>query len=237
MIERGITEALHKAQKAGDKKAEVQAMALASVLAAVKMDGFQDIAIPKEAQAEIKRFSPEAREALEKEGYVVYSLDCRSIRDAKEAGRKFGSTWHKDFPDFEDLPSRKGEVAINTSVLFIPKSNKKTLDEQEEIVAEFSKRLSRKIKGVEAVIGDIADYVELAFLHLDATGENLFGEKYSDDYARTVTPTAGSYVALLGFKPDRGLIVDAWARGAGTDVFVARDAGTDVFVAPLIVPA
>ena len=120
------------------------------------------------------------------------------------------------------------EVAIKPDALFIPKSNNKTLRQQEGMVAKFSTDLSKKVKGVEAIIGEAPDYVELAFAHLDATGDRLFGEKYDYNYARTKTPTVGSSVALVGhFNAVDGLVVNHWHRGLGS---------SDVFASPLVVP-
>ena len=232
MIEQAIVESLHRAQKGS--KQEIQAKALKAVLEAVKADGFQDIPpqqTPKEtAPVEVKRFSDEAREALTKEGYVIYTLTGGSIRSQRETGRKFWSTWHKDsqYEAFETQGSMHSEVAIKPDALFIPNSNNKILKQQENLVGKFSKDLGKKVKGVEAIMGEAPDYVELAFAHLDATGDRLFGEKYGYNYARTKTPTVGPSVAVVGrFGAVAGLDVDDWDRGDGYG---------DVFASPLVVP-
>lgn len=182
-----------------------------------------------ELLVEVKRFSPEARQALEKKGYLIYQLTGQSIKSLREAGKSFCSTWHKDYPDFETLPSRHSEVAINPNQLFLPGSNWKTLPEQEVAVAGFSHRLNQNVKEAEAIIGEAPDYVELAFVHLNATGEYLFGKKYNFDYARTKTRASGSNVALVGyFDSDNGLVVRNWVHGYGHGF---------VWAAPLIVPA
>lgn len=228
MIERGVIEALHRAQAAKDQKAIAQAEALASVLKAVKLDGFQDVPLPRaEVLAELLRFSDEAREVLPKEGYRIYTLTGQSIRSEREAGRKFWSTWHRDYPDFEALMSMHSEVAINPEQLFIPKSNNKTLDQQLELITKFSKDLGKKVKGVEAIMGEAPDYVELAFSHLEATGDRLFGEKYNYNYARTKTPVGAGVARVGDFRAAYGLCVDHWDRGHG---------GSSVFASPLVVP-
>lgn len=190
---------------------------------------FPSPASSTEKQLEIKRFSAEQKEALEKQGYVIYGLTGQSIKTLRDNGRKFWSTWHNELPDFEALGSMHSEVAINPNKLFLPKSNNKTLAQQEEMVGKFSKELGKKVvKGVKAVIGQAPDYVELAFAHLDSTKEYLFGEKDNYDYARTKTPTSGSYVADVGlFNAFRGLDVHSWHAGGGAD---------DVHAAPLVVP-
>jgi hypothetical protein len=189
---------------------------------------FPSVATP-EKQLEIKRFSVEQREALEKQGFVIYGLTGQSIKTLRDSGRKFWSTWHKDYPDFEALGSMHSEVAINPSKPFLPKSNNKTLAQQEEMVNKFSEELGKKVKGVKAIIGQAPDYVELAFAHLDNTKEYLFGAKDNYDYARTKTPTSGSGVAFVGdFGVDGGLNVYNWNRGHGDD---------GVHAAPLVVPA
>lgn len=199
----------------------------ANIIAEMLKTRGKDIPLPtKEVLLEINRFTPEARKALEKKGYLIYELSGQSIRTLRNADKPFWSTWHKDYPVLEDMRSRITEVAFNPSQLFIPGSNNKTLKEQEDMVEQFSKGL--KVKGAEAIIGEMPDYVELAFTHLDSTGDRLFGEKYSFNYTRTVTPTSEFVVALVGcFDADYGLHVNRWDRDRGRD---------GLYVAPLVVP-
>lgn len=177
---------------------------------------------------EVKRFSQEAREALRNQGYAVYELTGQSIASIRDSGRKLWSTWHRDYPVFETLTSMHSEVAINPGRLFIPKSNNKTLVQQEELIARSSQDFGNRVQGVEAVMGEAPDYVDLAFTHLNATGNYLFGEKDGYNFARTKTPTVGSFIACVGdFDPADGLIVNDWHADRGND---------DVFAAPLVVP-
>lgn len=200
----------------------------ADIIASMRKNRGGDIPLSAvEVRGDTKRFSPEQHATLEKLGYRIYTLTGQSIKSLREAGKPFWSTWHKYYPDFETLPSRHSEVAINPNQFLLPDSNWKTLPEQEAIVAEFSHRLNQNVKEVEAIIGEASDYVELAFVHLDATGEYLFGKKYSFDYARTKTHVGDLGVALVGgLGPDGGLGVRSWRRVHG-------DGG--VWVAPLVV--
>lgn len=197
----------------------------------VPMPKLPQTATPKEtAPVEVRRFSDEAREALTKEGYAIYALSGQSIRSLRELDRKFWSTWHRDsqYEDFEAKGSMASEVALKPDTLFIPRSNNKTLKQQEDMIAKFSTDLGKKVKGVEAIMGEAPDYVELAFSHLEATGERLFGEKYDYNYARTKTPTVDSSVAHVGyFNAVDGLRVARWYRDYGRSV---------VFASPLVVP-
>jgi len=189
-----------------------------------------DIPLPNpESLSTIKEFSPETKEALEKEGYLIYSLTGKSIKDLKKEGMKFWSTWHEKYPDFETKPSIYSEVAFNPKHLFLPNSNNKTLAQQEKFVECFSQKLGQKIKGVKAIIGEAPDYVELTFNHLKRTSERLFGKNYNYDYSRAKTPTVGSNVAVVGyFSAALGLDVDYWFHG---------ESHGDVWIAPLVVPA
>lgn len=210
---------------------------LADIIASVHKLNGSDVPLPSivtatiktpEAPVEIKRFSQEQREALEKQGFVIYGLTGESIKTSRDKGRKFWSTWHKELADFEALGSMHSEVAINPNKPFLPKSNNKTLVQQEEMVGKFSEELGKKVKGVKAVIGQVPDYVELAFAHWDSTKEYLFGAKDNYGYARTKTPTSSSFVALVGYFPaGRGLRVSYWGRVDGND---------NVHAAPLVVP-
>lgn len=179
----------------------------------------------------IRKFSDQTKDVLKQEGYLVYPLTGQSIRSLREAGKPFWSTWHRDYPDFENLPSRLSEVAINPDPkkFFLPKSNSKTLTEQEEMIKDYSKQLAKRLVSVKAVLGEAPDYVELAFAHLDATGEYLFGEKYSYDYTRTKTLTAEARVACVGgFVAADGLSIDRWRPD---------DSISGLWSVPLVVPS
>lgn len=233
MIERGIVEALHDAQNGS--KQELQANALRTVYNALIADGFQDTSLSKpETAVETKRFSPDLKENLEKKGFRIYTLSGQSIRSERERGRKFWSTWHNSYPDFENLTSIHSEVAVDPDPekFFIPKSNNKTLDQQLEMIADHSKRLQKTLTSeVCAVMGKSPDYVDLTFSHLDTLKDikdRLFGEKYGYNYARTKTPTVESSVAGVGdFGAFSGLGVFCWGRGGGHG---------RVFAAPMVVP-
>lgn len=207
------------------------------------LDNFGDVPLPQASATpkettpvEVKRFSDEAREALTREGFVIYELTGQSIRNQREAGRKFWSTWHqaKDYEAFETQESMHSEVAINPNQLFIKDSSNRTLRQQEDVISKFSRDLGKKIKGVEAVMGNAADYVGLAFAHLDETTkaenpEYLFGKKYDYNYARTKTPVrfAGGVADVGHFDAVYGLDVDGWIPGRGS---------SNIFASPLVVP-
>lgn len=184
-----------------------------------------EVSAPAERKLEIVRFTPETRETLEQRGYLVHELTSQSIKTLRDAGRPFWSSWHKDYPQFEALESRSSEVAINPQELFIPDSNRKTYKQQLAMVEEFSEAL--KVQGAEAILGEMPDYVELAFTHLDATGDRLFGEKYGYNYTRTNTKLGRSVAGVGFFYRDDGLSVDRW-----------RPYGRSgrLFAAPLVVP-
>ena len=210
---------------------EAKGNAAAVKYAELGLELFGDVPLPSHetTPVEVKRFSPEAREKLEKAGYLIDQIGGNSIKSLRDNGRRFWSTWHNSYPDLEALTSSYTEVAINPDQLFLPDSNSKTLSQQEAMVAKFSKELAKKIPGVQAIIGEMPDYVELAFNHQAKTGDYLFGQKYDYNYARTKTPTSGSFVADVGyFRSDDGLRVDDWHADRGL---------SDVFAAPLVVPS
>lgn len=191
-----------------------------------RLESGEDIPL-EEVQANIKRFSDEQKRAIEERRFIHQRpLTGRSIAMLREARYPIGTTWHQGeaYHDFEALPSRRTEVAILPS-LFLPDSNRKTLNQQLEMVAELSEELEKD--GLKAIIGEAPDYVELTFNHHIATGERLFGEDYNYDYARAVTPV-GSRVASVGdFGADYGLCVVGWPSGYG---------GSRLWAAPLVVP-
>jgi len=191
---------------------------------------------------EIKRFSMEQKEALQKEGYFIYDLTGQSIKTLKDSGHGFWSMWHNSLPDFEAIRSMRSEVAINPNKLFLSESNNKGLDQQGEMVNKFSNELGKKIQGVKAIIGDTPDYAELAFKHLELTKNNLFRKKFGRyDYLSTRTktftndssvatvscfPTGTNPLGLFGLGPF-GLSIGEWFADGGLE---------NLYVIPLIVP-
>lgn len=181
------------------------------------------------ARTSTLKFTDEQREALTARGLVVYELTGQSIASQRVRGSRFWTDWHKSYPKFEALTSRLSEVAFNPDPekFFLPKSNNKTLSQQEELVGEFSQRLQKDVKGIGAIIGDAPDYVELTFGYKGEHG-SLFGERYGFRYTRTRT-SVGSVVACVGdFGPDSGLGVRGWNPAGGRG---------SVWAAPLVVPA
>ncbi len=182
-----------------------------------------------EIRASSKSFTPETRQKLEEMGYHIYELRGQSIKDLQDAGKPFYSSWMEDYSHFDTQSSMVSEVAVNPDELFLAGSHGQTFAEQKRMVAEFSQELQEQgIGGVKAIIGEVADYVALAFAHLDATGAPLFGENDNYDYASTKTPMyeGSSCVAGVGcFDADRGLAIDR---------FLMRD--VLAWATPLIVP-
>lgn len=170
---------------------------------------------PPERQVEIKRFSKEGREALEKRGFAIYVLEGnQSIETRRNEGRKFHSKWHDDFPDIENLTSMRSEVAINPKNFFLPKSNESlhlNFKEERDMVEEYSRKLRKEIPGVKAIVGEFPDYVETAFQHLDATGEYLFGTNNTKRIRTMTLVEKGKPEQVVGiggdFTADRGLSV------------------------------
>lgn len=207
--------------------------ARAAVVDGMLRDRGADIPLPSnERQGGIKSFSKEEEKALKTEGKAIYTLTGETIQDQKDAGRKFWYITPSEGGKLLVLHSRLSQVAFDPrpNKFFLPKSNNHTLDEQLEMITEYSYRLQKRlgIQTIEAIMGEAPDYTQLAFTHLDATGERLFGEKYDLYFARTKTSTVGSDVADVGgFSADHGLRVDRWHRGSGDD---------DGFASPLVVP-
>jgi hypothetical protein len=208
-----------------------------------------DMASPElERSAEVRRFSPAARGALKKKGYVVYELAGRSIRSLREAGRPSWSTWHNDYPEFETLNSTLSEVAINPKRPFLPDSNSKTIREQRELVGQYSELVRRISRKVGAAIGQAPDYAELYFAHLDATGEHLFennipGTEGEIHWASTLTTAmferVGQY-QVIEYDAIVGYAASGYRVPSGDELAVeyqrSSDRREDVFLAPLIVP-
>jgi len=195
---------------------------------------------PAENIVETKSFSSEAREVLEKKGYIVYLLQGKSMR----------LMWkQKGEPRFDTLTSLEREllgppywiattpameVAINPNQLFLPNSNDKTFRSHQKMISIFSEEISDEVKTAKAIIGEASNYVELALLYRDQTGKNLF--KIDGEPVYTVTNTAydvglGNTDCLIEVGADRNgvlFISQYWLNTLGK---------TDTWLMPLVVPS
>lgn len=193
---------------------------------------FPSVATP-ETPGIIKPFSKEARDFLKRKGQPVYPLNGLSLQAQQLAGRPFWGIVDAGDKKLLTMPSMQSEVAFNPSPdkFFLPRSENLSFSQQQEMIDEYSCKLQKEFgsKEIKAVIGDAPDYSLVAFLHLDATGEYLFGAKYNYDCARTKTPTGGSFVAVVGvFDTGFGLHIGSWHADVGYGF---------VHAAPLVVPA
>ena len=178
-------------------------------------------------------FTPEQRHALERKGYFIYRLTGQSITTLRDAGHPFwsnlsGSTRFK----IETISSLHTEVAINPQRLFLPNSNKRTMDVQLAMVAEFSEEIGREVHGTVAILGNDSDYAEVVFAHFTHTRQLLFEAKDAFDisnYTRTTTRIGGpSFVIVGGLDKNHGLFVSRMDCDEGRG---------NVWAAPLVVPA
>lgn len=195
---------------------------------------------PAERTTEARTFSPEACEALEKKGYLVYLLQGKSMRLIwKQRGEPQSSTLTRLEqeslgPPYWTAGTQAIEVAINPNQLFFPNSNDKTFASHRKMAALFSEEISADIKGTKAIIGEASNYVELALLYRDQTGNNLF--KHEGEFVYTVTNTAydvglGDTQCLIEVgESERGIlhISQYWLSTLGKN---------DTWLMPLVVPS
>lgn len=173
------------------------------------------VSVTPEGSHGMRRFSIEQKEALEQEGYVFYGLTRQSIKTLRDNGHKFhwGTSdivlQEQGFNlDFLSLRSMHSEVAIKPNELYLPDSDTKVFSDQVVMVDRFSQELRNKVSGVKAVIGELSDYAELAYAHLDARKEFLFGPKYGYRWVntKTIINANSSEVgnAIVGYTPKNG---------------------------------
>ncbi|HJX59613.1 hypothetical protein A2V61_02675 [Candidatus Woesebacteria bacterium RBG_19FT_COMBO_47_8] len=180
------------------------------------MKEHKEVSPSSEINSEGLRFSPEQRLQLERRGYIIYHLSGQSIESLREAGLRFSSDRHKG-KWFETVASMHGEVAINPKDL-LTHSN----------IERVSREIAEQVSGTRAIIGNLGDYAELAFKHLNQTGQRLFGKDFGLKYTET---TNHEYIGH--FDDNSGLTIYKWEVKAWT----GRGDPPDIFwTAPLIVP-
>ena len=131
-------------------------------------------------EPEIKIFTDEAREALEKAGYVVLELTGKTIQDYIDDGKplflnppKYWDTgtvttpsiFLNYYPGLTTIPSRKSQVAIKIEDFFLSGSDNQPLEKQEKMVDEFSESLKKYIPGVKAIMLTLPDCAALLWTY------------------------------------------------------------------------
>lgn len=134
---------------------------------------------------------------------------------------------------WEPLEAIRCEVAINLRQPFLPDSNNKDYFDQAAMVREFSKDLSSRIPGVEAIMGELPDYGELLLRHLVVKDDNFVHLLDStQEYCSTRTRTAGigRHALNISITNPRSLV---FVEASGID----EKFDSKLWVTPLIIPA
>lgn len=194
--------------------------------------------LPVEARS---TFTDSEREALITDGAIIYTATGKSIEAQKEAQTS------KNQPSFWDMsggasaagdrllavPSRRVDIAIypEPERFFVPGSFNKTLEEQEELVAQDTRDLRKRLnKGSIGVIipTEASTLTDIVFQHFNETRRWLLGYRYAETqglnrvYVRTKNPIPMDYfeerVACVGISsPDNGMDIRSWPSNKGYD--------------------
>ena len=182
----------------------------------------------KEQSSDLATFSVEQRHNLERLGYAIYCLTGKSIAKLRKEDRVFWDAWLKD-GNYENEVSISAEVAINPHEIFLPESNRKTWEEQQNMMTQLSMQLAREVPGIKVILGTVADYAELSFIYQRAVGVPLFGYTYDRTTTSNVMDIENrTKVAAVGrFHDNWGRVT--WPLSSGQY--------DHVWAAPLLVPA
>lgn len=182
-----------------------------------------------ERDVQVKRFSPEAKQALEKDGWILYELSGKSINFLKAQGKQILIPSWLQGNSVLDLPSRSSEVAFcpDKQRFFLEGSFRKTEGQQDALFVPYAKSIEEKISGVRIIKGDGPDYIELVFKHSQDPEERLFGEKYNLYWTRTGTKVGHNRLLVGNFDDDWPEVNDCHPDNADDDLGLV----------PLAVPA
>lgn len=179
-------------------------------LAQILREKYGDISLNSERLAQSFDLPNGIREHLRAEGLdIIYRLSGKTIRELRDEGNPFWSTWHLGDEGIEELRSKTTLVAVNSERLFLPNSDGKTLSEQLDLLNTYSLGLQSRSGGLmSAIIGEAADYAELTYGLFEHTGRLLFGPKYENAFTRTSTKVSDENVIVGNFGNDGRLCLD-----------------------------
>ncbi len=202
----------------------------------------REIPIRHELPQDIVLFSLEQRQALEKSGYETYQLTGRTIQAIHDGDYPLLNPLPNPWEKIKEFLSMRSEVAVQPQ-LFLPQSAYKTFDEQMRMVNALGEEISARIPGVGAMIGTLADYVELASLDSKKRGgasadlDNLCAPSESIRTQTAVASTRRNPHGVLRLNVGAGRDGKFWAHGLFIDAgFPDYERDLHMWVIPLIVP-
>lgn len=170
----------------------------------------------------------------------LYALRGDSIRRLGEKGKfvMINGILLRKFPGIETIRSRAGRVAIVPEFIFLPDSNNKTLQEQQEMIKDLNSKGGFFIEGLgeaKAVIPNPAELSVVFYEYLEETDKNkgkgkyLFSQKlpplnsldlYSHPILRTETQTKEGLTATVSLGGTKPYISEAPSNERYSHVFI-----------------
>lgn len=186
-------------------------------------------------EKKIFQFKPEAKTVITEELKLkIHTLTGKSMQDYKDEGRKFNSTWHRDYPEFELRKSITSEAAIPEGII-LPGSTNKNFDGQRDMVIVYDQKIREKVKGVKAIWSNTPDNVNLFNNILDDSEKNKDILRQvsarSADYS-PIPSIFGKYYVVINPDPETGILLNGYNKGAAS-----KDVGVIAMVVPEEVPA
>lgn len=207
----------------------------------------------KEQIGKIDLFTPETQSILEQQSKKLYTLTGKTILQLTDEGVPISTQWEGGgkavFDEINRLQSRRSQVAIeNMERVPVDKilleSFNMSVPKQLELTERHSSQLQRDVPGAKMIMGNPADYVELAWEIQKTTGRDLFTSEHyipllsrllkrkfgQNWYARAdihVESMRGRFAFAVSFYR-KEFHVTAWPRQEGNHI---------MGVFPLIVPA
>lgn len=214
----------------------------------------------KPVEDEPSVFSGETEDKLRQTGRLIYPLTGRSIINLREDGLRVSLISNRyssnigSYPSLEDdlglllTPSRTTQIAITPEPeLYLPNSYGNSPQEREVLLNEYTAFIRDQLgrDDVVAIVGKLADYLELFLLHQQATGEVLFNKWYwYQEEGGSKMPVGKSVITATSIPlfgpveikvPGFATHPSVSARGRGR--FSANPYPGEPWIVPLIVPA
>ena len=195
----------------------------------------------------IPQFTHEDAEKLIQKGFHIFTLTGKNLNELatnfevspfSSFSKKFGKHIFFDpqglSPNEHSISS---EVAVFTEPrkILLNRSSRKTYPERLKRVSEYSRSLQKELdtKHLKAIMGNIPDYVELAFLFKKQTDKQLFNFKsYCHIFVETRDTVKRGYRAIIGQSGRSG-----YSPNVYDDFYPSNERHGNVFVYPIIVPS
>ncbi len=174
-------------------------------------------------------FTTEAQLWLMDKGYIILQLQGKAIKEIVSAGLPIGHDYRPRVDLVSGLSALSTQVAINVGNPFLAFTENTLPEEQSARLKIHNQYLNTQVRGIQAVVGSVADYVEIIDQLRRDFNTILFGKDHGYKYTATSSVLPNGLPIILGCNSE--------VYGPCFETLMPDATRRDLAVAPILIPS